>query len=157
MGSIIHSICSILIPMEHKYTIKQKRCAFCGRFFRPNIHVGNRQISCKRPECQKKRRQAQQQKWRKTNPGYFQGRYEYLKQWRSVNPNYQKRWRASKPEKMTREIQTLVPHVRPIKSIRLNMRDNLCTGEIQTLVLTLIKSGRALWLTEARMQPAPAP
>ena len=135
--------------MEPKHTIQQKRCSFCGRFFRPNDRVGNRQISCKRSECQRKRVQRQQERWRKSNPGYFHGRYEYLKEWRKANPGYQKSWRAKKAA----EIQTQIPPVTPIKSMRLNMRADLAVGEIQTLVLTLVKSGQALWVDGARMHP----
>ena len=135
--------------MEPNHTIHQKRCLFCGRFFRPDSRVGNRQVSCKRPECQKKRRKAQQERWRKANPGYFQNRYEYLKEWRKANPDYQKSWRA----KTTCEIQTQIPPVTSIKSIRLNMRVEYPISEIQTLVLTLLKSGQSLWVDGARMHP----
>jgi len=138
--------------MEHSENL-QKRCLFCGRYFRPKKHVGDRQISCPRPECQKKRRKRQQSNWRKANPDYFKGRYEYLKEWRSANPGYQQLWRAKNTGKRSREIQTLVPNVTPINTIRLNTRANVDLGEIQTLVLTLTKSGQALWVTGARMQP----
>ena len=135
--------------MEQKHHTQQKRCSICGRFFRPNDRVGNRQISCKRPECQKERRRRQQKKWRKANPDYFQGRYEYLKEWRKHNPGYQKSWRA----KRVCEIQTQIAPVTPIKSMRLNIRADLEIGEIQTLVLTLLKSRQALWITGAQMHP----
>lgn len=135
--------------MEHKHTPDQKRCLFCGRFFRPDKHVGNRQKSCKRSGCQKKRCQIQQEKWRKANPDYFQGRYEYLREWRKANPGYQKRWRTQKAG----EIQTQLPPVSPIKSIRLNMRADFPDREIQTLVLTLVKSGQSLWIDGVRMHP----
>ena len=135
--------------MESKHTIHQNRCLFCGLFFRPNNRVGSRQKSCKRPGCQKKRRRVQQEKWRKANPCYFEGRYEYLKEWRKAHPDYQKRWRTPKGS----EIQTQIPPVSPIKSIRLNMRANHPVREIQTLVLTLVKSGQSLWIDGARMHP----
>ncbi len=135
-------------------TNHQKRCSFCGRFFRPKNHVGDRQISCLRPECRKKRLAAQQAKWRVANPGYFKGRYEYLKEWRRANPLYQKRWRAKNAVKRLGEIQTLVSGVTPISTMRLNVRGNVRLGEIQTLVLTLVKSGQALWVTGAQMHPS---
>jgi len=138
--------------MEH--TKHQKRCEFCGRFFRPKNHVGDRQKSCLRPGCQKKRLKAQQMRWRSANPGYFKGRYEYLKGWRKANPGYQKLWRRKNTDKRAAEIQTLVSDITPISTMRLNMRRNVHLGEIQTLVLTLIKSGQALWVTGARMHPS---
>ncbi len=127
----------------------QKRCVGCGRYFRPNNRVGDRQKNCKRTECQKKRQQRQQERWRKANADYFKGRYEYVKQWRSEHPGNQKRLRGQK----TDEIQTQIPSVSSITSIRLNTRDNLDFGEIQTLVLTLTKAGQSLWVTGAQMHP----
>ena len=139
--------------MKNMKTSQQKRCLFCGRFFCPKKHVGNRQISCLRSECQKKRRQAQQKNWRNANPGYFKGRYEHTKEWRRANPGYQKRWRAENTARRADEIQTLASTVSPITTIRLNTRTNIDFGEIQTLVLSLTKSGQALWVTGAQMHP----
>jgi len=135
--------------MERQNQTNQKKCLFCGRFFCPDSRVGNRQKSCKRSGCVKKRKQVQQKKWRQANPDYFRDRYEYLREWRKSNSGYQKQWRARKGS----EIQTQIPSVSPIRSIRLNMRADLCPSEIQTLVLTLIKSGQALWINGCRMQP----
>ena len=59
-----------------------KRCEFCGRFFVPNPRVGNRQRACSRPECKKARKQKAQQEWLSGEPGYFAGRYPYVKEWR---------------------------------------------------------------------------
>jgi hypothetical protein len=128
---------------------QQKRCMGCGRYFRVDNRVGNRQKNCKHIECQKKRRQRQQTNWRKANEDYFRGRYEYVKQWRLEHPEYQKQWRAKK----ACEIQTQIPPVKSITSIRLNTRMDLDFGEIQTLVLTLVKAGQSLWVTGARMHP----
>ena len=127
----------------------QKRCICCGRYFRPDNRVGDRQKSCKKTECQNKRRKIQQKKWRKANPEYFQGRYEYLKTWLRKNPGYLKARRAQRGD----DIQTQIPPISPITSIRLNTRENIDFGDIQTLVLTLVQSGQALWVTGARMHP----
>lgn len=59
-----------------------KRCLFCGRYFQPNPRVGERQKACFREECRKGRKQLAQSQWCERNPGYFRGRYEYVKQWR---------------------------------------------------------------------------
>jgi len=132
-----------------KKSQQQKKCLCCGRYFRPDNRVGDRQKYCKRGECQKRRRQVQQKKWHKANPDYFQGRYKYLKEWLKMNPGYLKGWRA----KQSNDIQTQIPPASPIISIRLNTRENIDFGDIQTLVLTLVQSGQALWVTGARMHP----
>ena len=59
-----------------------KRCLFCGRFFVPDPRVGDRQKACHREPCKKKRKAEAQRQWCENNPGYFQGRYPYVKQWR---------------------------------------------------------------------------
>jgi hypothetical protein len=60
-----------------------KHCEFCGRFFVPDPRVGNRQRACFRDVCKKSRKHASQQAWlAQQEPGYFSGRYQYLKEWR---------------------------------------------------------------------------
>jgi len=60
-----------------------KRCHFCGRFFRPDPRVGERQKACRRDACRKARKILAQHRWTERNPGYFRGRYAYVKQWRA--------------------------------------------------------------------------
>jgi hypothetical protein len=63
--------------------VVSKRCKYCGRYFVPDKRVGNRQRSCTRSECKKKRKQEAQKKWLEKNPDYFKGRYkDYVKEWR---------------------------------------------------------------------------
>ena len=59
-----------------------KKCLFCGRFFAPDHRIKDRQKSCSNPDCKKKRKKASQDAWVKKNPGYFAGRYPYVKIWR---------------------------------------------------------------------------
>jgi hypothetical protein len=60
----------------------QKRCIVCGRFFIPDPRVGERQKACTKDSCKKARKHLSQRAWCEKNPGYFQGRYPYVKQWR---------------------------------------------------------------------------
>ena len=59
-----------------------QRCQICGRHYRPDRRLGRRQRSCARPECRCERKRRAQQQWVARNPGYFRGRYEYVKAWR---------------------------------------------------------------------------
>jgi hypothetical protein len=59
-----------------------KTCLFCGRYFQPDPRVGKKQRACFREVCRKARKQLAQSQWCERNPGYFHGRYEYVKQWR---------------------------------------------------------------------------
>jgi hypothetical protein len=60
----------------------EKRCVVCGRFFIPNPRVEQRQKTCQRGSCKKARKHLSQRAWCEKNPGYFRGRYPYVKQWR---------------------------------------------------------------------------
>ena len=132
--------------MKQLQLFQGKKCVLCGRFFEPNPRVGQRQKCCRAPECQKKRKQLQLRAWRQKNPGYFYGRYDYVKTWRAVHPGYQKRRRCYKP----REIQTQIPSESPIKSMRLHLRCNWRLGEIQTQILRVTQAGRGLWIDGVR-------
>ena len=59
-----------------------KTCLFCGRYFQPDPRVGKKQRACFREVCRKARKQLAQSQWSERNPGYFDGRSEYVKQWR---------------------------------------------------------------------------
>ena len=60
-----------------------KHCEFCGKFFIPDPRVGNRQRACFRTGCKKVRKQSAQVAWlAREGPGYFAGRYPYVKEWR---------------------------------------------------------------------------
>lgn len=59
-----------------------KRCSYCGRFFIPDPRVGSRQKACGQPECKRERKRQAQEIWVERNPGYFRGRYPYVKEWR---------------------------------------------------------------------------
>lgn len=60
----------------------RKKCLFCGRFFLPDRRVKERQKACFREGCRKARKQKAQREWVGKNPGYFEGRYGYVKEWR---------------------------------------------------------------------------
>jgi hypothetical protein len=49
----------------------KKPCRICRHWFRPDVHIGTRQHTCSRPECQKARRKKTQAAWRARNPDYF--------------------------------------------------------------------------------------
>ena len=60
----------------------RKRCAYCGRYFVPDVRVGDRQKACQSEGCRRNRKQEAQRRWLAENPGYFGGRYDYVKEWR---------------------------------------------------------------------------
>jgi hypothetical protein len=76
----------------------KKRCHYCGKFFTPDPRVGNLQKACS-IECQKLRKKENNRAFSKNNPEYWHGRYEYVKEWRMRNPDYQKQWRQKRKAK----------------------------------------------------------
>ena len=120
----------ILNKKLKKKKVNQKNCAYCGRFFKPHPRVGNRQKSCGRPTCNKKRKKESQQKWCAKNLDYFKDRSDEIAIWRKKNPGYQSLWRKARSE-----IQDLVSEVIGFKSIPSKRRVVFVKNEIQDLVV----------------------
>lgn len=79
--------------------VAKKRCRYCGRFFVPDRRVGDRQKACS-VQCRKLRKKDNNRTFSTNNPGYWHGRYDYLKQWRLKNPDYQCLWRQKREQAM---------------------------------------------------------
>lgn len=107
------------------------RCSWCGRFFRPDARVRDKQTTCSRPECRNARKRESQRRWRESNPDYFKGRYENTKQWRKEHPGYQAALRAKKRA----EIQDEIPPPRPVRTIRIVVPLEMVKNEIQDQIL----------------------
>ena len=74
-----------------------KTCCYCYKSFTPHVKVGDRQKCCGSYECKRRRKQEADRNWRKRNPDYFKGRYEYyLKPWLAAHPCYLKEYRTSR-------------------------------------------------------------
>lgn len=68
-----------------------KRCLFCGRFFVPDLRVGERQKACGRDVCKRKRKHLAHRLWCEKNPDYFKDHYVlYVKPWRKRRRSLQK-------------------------------------------------------------------
>lgn len=137
--------------MEHLKAGEQKRCIYCGQYYRPVHRTRNSQKSCKREECRAKRKKEAQKKWLESNPGYFNGRYENTKQWRKVHPEYQRQWRAKRREKRD-EIQDAISSAHPVITIRLAIPANLLKGEIQDEIRLVRQCGCGFFVAGDRMQ-----
>ena len=111
---------------------KKRNCCCCGRVFIPNKRLGDRQKTCGRANCKKKRNRENQRNWRRKNPEYFRGRYDETKAWLERNPGYLKQWRRA-----ARDIQNSIPHISPMKSIRCILPVNLLKNDIQNSMLLL--------------------
>jgi hypothetical protein len=104
----------------------QKRCVYCGRFYKPDLRARRIQKSCRNATCRAKRKRESQRKWVEANPGYFRGRYVKVKEWRKRHPDYQRLWR-----KKVREIQDTIPPSEPVRTMRLVIPEKMLQNEIQ--------------------------
>ena len=134
--------------MENKSKYQQKRCVYCGRYFVPDRRVAERQKSCKKPECRRKRKKESQRRWVEANPGYFEGRYEYVKQWRQKNPDYQKRWRSGRRH----EIQDKIPPSKPLVTLRFVVPVKWLKGEIEDEIRFVRQCGCGFFVSGDRMR-----
>lgn len=127
--------------MNQLELFRGKRCVSCGRYFEPDPRIGGRQKACRR-KCQREHKKRRDKAWRRKNPEYFKGRYEYVKAWRLEHSGYQKARRCKK----SLEIQVEIPPLSPMKSIRLHLRCKLRLGEIQAQILRITQVGQAFWV-----------
>jgi len=104
-----------------------KRCLFCGQFFIPDPRVGDRQKACHREPCKRKRKTVAQRRWCENNPGYFEGRYPYVKQWREQRKLSHQR---SRPGMIQDKIPLLEPCLRLILVIP-GCKDGMIQDEIR--------------------------
>lgn len=125
----------------------QKRCIYCGRYFKADHRVGNRQKACKDKACQSNRKKESQRRWLESNRGYYHDRYEYIKLWRKNNPDYQRQWRAKR-----REIQDEIPPSTPMRTIRLVIPAVWFKGEIQDEIRLKKQCGCGFFVVGEGMQ-----
>lgn len=104
----------------------QKRCVYCGRYYRPDPRARRQQKSCTDPTCRAKRKRESQRRWVEANPDYFKGRYVNVKEWRKKYPDYQRLWR-----KKVREIQDGIPPAEPVRTMVLVIPEKMLHDEIK--------------------------
>jgi len=114
----------------------QKRCVYCGRYYKPDPRARKIQKSCHDSECRAKRERESQRKWVEANPGYFRGRYVKVKEWRKRHPDYQRLWR-----KKVREIQDEIPPSEPVRTMVLVIPEKMLKNEIQDEIRLMRQCG----------------
>ena len=81
-----------------------RRCCQCRRLFVPNPRVGDRQVTCGDPRCQRERHAERCRQWHKHNPGASSEHYrDAVEPFRGRQPSYQRRWRLGRSLREIRE------------------------------------------------------
>jgi hypothetical protein len=119
----------------------QKRCAYCGRFYRPDPRTRKIQKSCSDATCRAQRKKESQRKWVEANPGCFKGRYVKVKAWRKRHPDYQRLWREK-----VREIQDKIPPAEPVRTMVLVIPEKMLKNEIQDEIRLVRQCGSGFYV-----------
>ena len=127
---------------------RQKRCAYCGRYYKPDPRARQVQRSCQNPTCRAKRKRGSQRKWVEANPDYFKGRYSEVKAWREKHPDYQRLWR-----KKAREIQDKIPPEKPVRTMVLVIPDDMLQNEIQDEIRLVRQCGCGSYVAGGQKGP----
>jgi hypothetical protein len=83
--------------------LRKRPCRFCRRWFLPDARQGEQQYACPEPACQARRKAENQRDWLEREPGYFRGRAEKHRTYRTSHPDVKRDWRARHPEVRERE------------------------------------------------------
>jgi hypothetical protein len=78
--------------------MSEKHCLYCKEIFTPHPRKGNKQETCGKPECRKKRKREADRKWRKANPQWSQRQCGKMRAWAKQYPDYWKQYRDNNPE-----------------------------------------------------------
>lgn len=113
------------MPEKRKRQQRKRSCCFCRDYFTPDPRVGSRQVACPRPECQKARKQANQERWLRQRPGYFEGRYDNTKRWLAEHPRYLAEYRRRNPEKVGRDRERRRVRRRCAKEAAADIQDSI--------------------------------
>jgi hypothetical protein len=103
---------AILALARRDSPMAQARCPYCGRWFKPVLRKGPRQVSCGSEECRLAHKRMLGVEWRKENPERSLGRQgkvrvwagerDYWRDWREDHPDYVERNRERTRERMRR-------------------------------------------------------
>jgi len=127
---------------------RQKRCVYCGRYYKPDPRARQVQKSCQRPTCRAKRKRESHKRWLEANPDYFKGRYSEVKSWREKHPDYQRLWR-----KKAREIQDEIPPEKPVRTMVLVIPEEILQNEIQDEIRLVRQCGCGSYVAGGQKAP----
>jgi hypothetical protein len=111
-------------------------CSYCQQAFQPSKRRPDQAV-CSRSQCQNRRRNEYRRKKRQTDPEYAAVVRDSRRKWREAHPDYQKQYRQTHPEAVTRNRQ------------RQRQRDQKRrVGQLvkNTLVFDLKRSTAEVWL-----------
>lgn len=77
--------------------MSQKHCLYCKEIFIPHPRKGDKQETCGKPECRRKRKRETDRKWRAANPTWVKERRSKIRAWAQSYPDYWVDYRSRHP------------------------------------------------------------
>jgi len=81
---------------------QRRRCSYCLRLFIPDPRRKERQATCGRQECRRKRKRQSDTEWRSCHRDYFHGIYQQQKENYGTRAEYKQQYRARNPDYVRR-------------------------------------------------------
>ena len=81
---------------------KQKRCPYCRCLYIPDPRRKERQATCGRQECRRKRKRQSDKEWRSHHQDYFRGTYQQQREEYGTRAEYKKEYRRRNPDYVRR-------------------------------------------------------
>ncbi len=82
--------------------LPRRRCPFCRRWFHPHPRLKQRQKTCGRPDCRRKKKRESNRQWRTQHPDYFRGAYVHQKEIYGTRAEYKRCYRQQHPDYVQR-------------------------------------------------------
>ena len=130
-------------------TTNRCRCSQCNTEFVPDPRIGERQVTCGAPECQRARHAEQCRAWHADNKESTSEHYQdVVRPFRAAQPDYQRRWRwGCRLREIREEMMTLGGAVLGELRSLVRRAERLvqgALGSVQSGVLAGEKLGRAV-------------
>lgn len=131
----------------------QARCPYCGRWFRPELRKGPRQVRCGGEACRAAHKRVLGRRWRVDNPERSLGRQGKVRDWANAR-DYWGGWREDNPGYVERNRERTRERMRRLREERRSARA-LLADPVGYLMGLKARCGEGVCKTGTGQAPAP--